>query len=125
MLVKVTGKDTDSVVSALVEQLGKLPSALRSTLTWDRGMELADHKRFAAATGFAVYFCDPRSPWQRGTNENINRLLHQYLPKKTDLSEHSQSSLDDIAARLNHRPRKVLGYATPADRLPMTVALTG
>ncbi|MFE4653565.1 IS30 family transposase [Streptomyces sp. NPDC056707] len=102
MLVKVAGKGTDSVVSALVEQLGKLSSALRSTLTWARGMELADHKRLAAATGFAVCFCAPRCPWQQGTNENTNRLLRQYLPKKTDLSEHSQSTLDDIAARLNH-----------------------
>ena len=125
LLVKVQGKDTTSVVTALSKQVRKLPSALRRSLTWDRGMELAHHKRFTVATDVQVYFCDPRSPWQRGTNENTNRLLRQYFPKGTNLANYSQSELNKIALRLNKRPRKILGFDTPADRLGVSVALTG
>jgi len=124
MLVKVKGKDTHSVVSALSKQVRKLPDQLRKSLTWDRGVELADHKTFTVATDAAVYFCDPRSPWQRGTNENTNRLLRQYFPKGTDLSIHSQSELNNVARKLNQRPRKTLGYETPADKLQASVAST-
>jgi IS30 family transposase len=125
MLVKIEGKDTNSVVSALIRQVGDLPSDLRKTLTWDRGMELAKHKEFSVATDVQVYFCDPQSPWQRGTNENTNRLLRQYFPKGTELSGHSQSDLDCIALQLNQRPRKTLGYKSPAERFQACVALTG
>lgn len=125
MLVKVTGKDTTTVVTALSAQVRMLPKQLRQSLTWDRGMELAAHKTFTLATDTLVYFCDPQSPWQRGTNENTNRLLRQYFPKGTDLSVHSQTALNRIAQKLNQRPRKILGYATPADRLQASVALTG
>lgn len=125
MLVKVSGKDTKTVVTALSTQVRKLPDQLRQSLTWDRGMELADHKAFTLATDTQVYFCDPRSPWQRGTNENTNRLLRQYFPRGTDLSIHSQPELNRVAHKLNQRPRKILGYETPADRLLASVALTG
>jgi IS30 family transposase len=125
MLVQVDGKDTESVVDALVRQVQQLPQGLMSSLTWDRGMELAQHKRFAVAADVAVYFCDPRSPWQRGSNENTNGLLRQYLPRGSDLSVHSQDDLDAIALRLNTRPRKTLGYKTPAATLAQAVALTG
>jgi IS30 family transposase len=125
MLVPVRGKDTESVVEALSDQIQQLPDAMMATLTWDRGTEMADHKKFTLATDVMVYFCDPKSPWQRGTNENTNRLLRQYLPKGTDLSAQSQEDLDDIALKLNTRPRKTLGYRTPADTLASTVALTG
>ena len=125
MLVKVNGKDTNSVVTALIEQVQNLPDELRQSLTWDRGMELAQHKRFTVATGIQVYFCDPQSPWQRGTNENTNRLLRQYLPKKTDLSVHSQEHLNRVALRLNQRPRKTLDFSSPAEKLQEIVALTG
>lgn len=124
MLVGVTDKSTVSVVEALGNQVRELPRAMMDTLTWDRGMEMADHKQFTIATDVAVYFCDPRSPWQRGTNENTNRLLRQYLPKGTDLSRYSQEDLDAIAHKLNTRPRKTLDYSTPADTLAETVALT-
>jgi IS30 family transposase len=124
MLVKVDGKDTATVVDALAQQVQTLPAQLRATLTWDRGMELADHKRFSVATDVAVYFCDPQSPWQRGTNENTNGLLRQYFPKKTDLSVFSQAELDAVAAKLNTRPRKTLEFMTPADRLAEVVAST-
>ncbi|MFK8020751.1 MAG: IS30 family transposase [Pseudomonadales bacterium] len=124
MLVKVNGKDTKSVVSALTREVKKLPRHLRESLTWDRGMELADHKLFSMATDTKVYFCDPQSPWQRGTNENTNRLLRQYFPKKTDLAVHTQAELKKIAKRLNQRPRKTLGYRTPGDTLNKHVALT-
>jgi len=117
MLVKVAGKDTKTVVSALSRQVKKLPSQLRQSLTWDRGMELANHKDFTLATNVQVYFCDPQSPWQRGTNENTNRLLRQYFPKKTDLSAHSQADLNRVARKLNQRPRKSLAYMAPADKL--------
>lgn len=125
MLVKVKGKDTKSVVDALAKQAVQLPKALRKSLTWDRGAELADHKRFKVATNIDVYFCDPSSPWQRGTNENTNRLLRQYFPKGTDLSVHSQSHLNKIAMKLNQRPRKTLEFKTPADKLNERVASTG
>lgn len=124
ILVKVTGKDTASVVRALSKQVRKLPAELRRSLTWDRGMELAGHKRFTVATNVQVYFCDPQSPWQRGTNENTNGLLRQYFPKGTDLSQYSQADLNKIAVRLHQRPRKTLGFHTPADKLQASVALT-
>jgi IS30 family transposase len=124
MLVKVPGKDTTSVVTALSTQVRLLPSALRRSITWDRGMELAQHKRLTIDTEVRVYFCDPQSPWQRGTNENTNRLLRQYFPKGTDLSRYSQADLDRIAMRLNQRPRKTLGFQTPAAILEAGVALT-
>jgi IS30 family transposase len=125
MLVQVDGKDTASVVDALIRQVQHLPQGLMSSLTWDRGMELAQHKRFAVAANVAVYFCDPRSPWQRGSNENTNGLLRQYLPRGSDLSVHSQDDLDTIALRLNTRPRKTLGYKTPAATLAQAVASAG
>ncbi len=125
MLAKVKNKDTESVVSALIKQSKKLPTELYKSLTWDRGKELADHKRFTLETNIAVYFCDPRSPWQRGSNENTNGLLRQYFPKRTDLSVHSQAKLNAVARRLNERPRKTLEYATPADRFNACVALIG
>jgi IS30 family transposase len=117
MLVKVKGKDTVRVVAALCKQVCKLPEEVRKSLTWDRGMELANHKQFTLATNVAVYFCDPQSPWQRGTNENTNRLLRQYFPKGTSLSGFSQRELNKVALQLNQRPRKTLGFRTPADKL--------
>lgn len=125
MLVKVDGKDTDSVTSALTRQIRKLPAELRQSLTWDRGPEMAKHKTFSLATDVQVYFCDPQSPWQRGSNENTNRLLRQYYPKGTDLSKHSQQDLSRVAKRLNQRPRRTLDFETPADRLQATAAMTG
>jgi IS30 family transposase len=124
MLVKVSGKDTAAVVAALSQHVQKLPATLRRSLTWDRGLEMAQHKSFTMATDVQVYFCDPQSPWQRGSNENTNGLLRQYLPKKADLSCYSQSDLDEIALRLNQRPRKTLGFQTPADKLQASVAST-
>ena len=124
MLVKIDGKDAATVTHALSLQVQGLPSILRKTLTWDRGMELAFHKRFTIETNIQVYFCDPKSPWQRGTNENTNGLLRQYLPKKTDLSIHPQEKLNKIASLLNQRPRKTLNYSTPAKKLWASVALT-
>jgi transposase, IS30 family len=127
LLVKVAGggKDTASVVPALARQMRTLPTALRRSLTWDRGLELAQHAAFTVATDVQVYFCDPQSPWQRGTNENTNRLLRQYLPKGTDLTVHSQAARNRIAQRLNTRPRKTLAYRTPADIFASAVAMTG
>jgi IS30 family transposase len=124
LLVKVPGKGSANVVDALAAQIRTLPQQLWASLTWDRGVELADHRRFSVATNVAVYFCDPRSPWQRGTNENTNGLLRQYFPKWTDLSTYSQVDLDAVAARLNARPRKTLGYQTPAAMLAAIVAST-
>ena len=121
MLVGIKSKDSESVVKALVRQVRKLPQGLMSSLTWDRGLELAQHKQFSMATEIAVYFCDPKSPWQRGSNENTNGLLRQYLPKGTDLSVHSQRQLDAIARKLNTRPRATLGFKTPADILALGV----
>ena len=117
MLIKVPSKDTATVVGALSKHVRKLPAQLRRSLTWDRGKEMADHKSFTVATNVQVYFCDPRSPWQRGSNENTNGLLRQYFPRGTTLSGYSQAHLNRIALRLNQRPRKTLGFETPADRL--------
>jgi len=125
MLAKVKNKDTESVVSALIKQSRKLPDELYKSLTWDRGKELADHQRFTLETNVDVYFCDPKSPWQRGSNENTNRLLRQYLPRGTDLSLHSQAKLNAIARQLNERPRKTLEYETPAERFNACVASIG
>ena len=124
VLVKVPGKDTATVVAALIQHVGQLPAELRRSLTWDRGLEMAQHKTFTMATDMQVYFCDPQSPWQRGSNENTNGLLRQYLPKNADLSRFSQSELDQIALRLNTRPRQTLGFRTPADKLQASVAST-
>src|SRR5271169_1147573 len=124
-LVKVRSKDTAAVVAALSRQIRRLPTSLWRSLTWDRGLEMAKHKTFTVATNVKVYFCDPHSPWQRGTNENTNGLLRQYLPKRTDLSGYTQSELDKIAQRLNQRPRKTLGFETPASKLRASVAPTG
>jgi IS30 family transposase len=123
-LVKVPSKDTAAVVAALSRHVRKLPASLRRSLTWDRGLEMAKLQTFTAATKVNVYFCDPQSPWQRGSNENTNGLLRQYFPKRTDLSVYSQSELDKVALRLNQRPRKTLGFETPADKLQASVALT-
>jgi IS30 family transposase len=117
MLIKMSGRETATVVGALSKQVRKLPQELRRSLTWDRGKEMADHKKFTVATDVQVYFCDPRSPWQRGSNENTNGLLRQYFPRGTDLSVYSQAHLNRVALRLNQRPRKTLGFETPADRL--------
>jgi IS30 family transposase len=125
MLVKVAGKDSDSVVSALTRQVRRLPTQLKSSLTWDRGKEMAQHVRFSVATKVAVFFCDPHSPWQRGSNENTNGLLRQYFPKGSDLSVHSQSQLNKVAREMNMRPRQTLGFATPAAILKAAVAPTG
>jgi IS30 family transposase len=125
MLVKVASKDSETVANALIKHARKLPQELYKSLTWDRGTEMADHKRFTLATDIKVYFCDPRNPWQRGTNENTNGLLRQYFPKGTDLSIHSQARLNAVARRLNERPRKTLNYETPAERFNQLVASTG
>ena len=125
MLVQVGSKTSEHVVGALVREVKKLSSGLMSSLTWDRGTELAFHKQFSIATDVSVYFCDPQSPWQRGSNENTNGLLRQYFPKGTDLSSYSQRDLNAVAAKLNSRPRKTLGFKTPADTLAQAVALTG
>ena len=117
MLLRIPSRDTATVVTALGKHVRKLPRELRRSLTWDRGKEMADHKSFTIATNVQVYFCDPRSPWQRGSNENTNGLLRQYFPRGTDLSQFSQAQLNKIALRLNQRPRKTLGFETPADRL--------
>ncbi len=125
MLVKVAAKDTETVIEALIKHARKLPQELYKSLTWDRGKELADHKRFTLATDIKVFFCDPQSPWQRGSNENTNGLVRQYLPKGIDLSPYSQAKLNAIAKRLNERPRKTLNYETPAQRFYQAVASTG
>lgn len=117
MLVKVGGKDTNSVVEALRKQIVKLPPELRRSLTWDRGSEMAGHRAFTVATDVKVYFCDPQSPWQRGSNENTNGLLRQYFPRGTELSRYSQADLNAVARQLNERPRKTLGFETPASKL--------
>jgi IS30 family transposase len=128
VLVKLGGRDTETVVDALVVAAKRLPESLMTTLTWDRGAELAQHRRFTVATDIAVYFCDPHSPWQRGSNENTNGLLRQYFPKGKDVSHFTQAELDEVAHQLNTRPRKTLGFQTPAaalSRLMRGVALTG
>lgn len=125
MLVKVAGKDTETVISALIKNARKLPQELFKSLTWDRGKEMAGHKRFTLATDIKVYFCDPHSPWQRGSNENTNGLLRQYFPKGIDISGYSQTQLNAVARKLNGRPRKTLNYETPAERFSQSVASTG
>jgi IS30 family transposase len=122
MLVKAVRKDTRTVINALIKNARKLPHELYQSLTWDRGKEMADHKRFTLATDIKVYFCDPQNPWQRGSNENTNGLLRQYFPKGTDLSVYSQAELNAAARRLNERPRKTLDYETPAERFSQSVA---
>ena len=124
MLVKVPGKDTEAVVRALSQHVRKLPANLRRSLTWDSGLEMAGHKEFTVATNVKVYFCDPQSPWQRGTNENTNLLLRQYFPRGTDLTPISQAQLEQSTLSLNRRPRKTLGFQTPASRLQASVAST-
>jgi IS30 family transposase len=123
-LIKVSDKETATVIGALTKQIRRLPTSLRRSLTWDRGHEMAKHKLFTVATNVKVYFCDPSSPWQRGSNENTNGLLRQYFPKGTDLSNHSQADLDKVALRLNQRPRETLGFKTPAAKLQASVATT-
>ena len=125
MLMKVAGKDTETVINALIKNARKLPEELYKSLTWDRGKEMADHKRFTLATDIQVYFCDPQNPWQRGSNENTNGLLRQYFPKGTDLSGYSQAKLNAVARQLNERPRKTLNFETPAERFHQTVASIG
>ena len=125
MLKRVPGRDTETVINALIQQAHTLPRELYKSLTWDRGKEMADHKRFSLATDINVYFCDPQSPWQRGSNENTNGLLRQYFPKGMDLSDVSQNKLNAVARRLNERPRKTLDYETPAERFNQCVAATG
>jgi IS30 family transposase len=125
MLVKIPSKDSETVINALIRHACKLPQELYKSLTWDRGTEIAGHKRFTVATDIEVYFCDPHHPWQRGSNENTNGLLRQYFPKGIDLSVYSQAKLNAVARRLNERPRKTLDYETPAERFQQTIASTG
>lgn len=125
MLVKVAKQDSETVINALIKQAHKLPRELYQSLTWDRGHEMANHKQFTLATDIQVYFCDPHSPWQRGSNENTNGLLRQYFPKGLDLSAYSQAKLNAVARQLNSRPRKTLNYETPAERFNQFVASTG
>jgi IS30 family transposase len=125
MMAKVNGKDTETVINALVKHARQLPKELYASLTWDRGKEMADHQRFTVATDIKVYFCDPQNPWQRGSNENTNGLLRQYFPKGTDLSAHSQAKLNAVARQLNGRPRKTLNFETPAQRFSQCVASNG
>ena len=125
MLAKVDGRDTETVIKALIKQAHKLPRELYKSLTWDRGKEIADHRKFTLETDIDVYICDPQSPWQRGSNENTNGLLRQYFPKGTDLSVHSQAKLNAVARQLNERPRETLDFESPADRFNACVAATG
>jgi IS30 family transposase len=124
MLAKVPNRETQTVVNALIKQARKLPDELYKSLTWDRGKELAGHQRFTMETNIAVYFCDPQSPWQRGSNENTNRLLRQYFPRGTDLAPHTQAHLNKVARQLKERPRKTLDFQTPAERFSECVAST-
>ena len=124
MLVKIEQKTAATVVAVLTKHAQQLPTELYQSLTWDRGTEMANHRDFTLATDIAVYFCDPRSPWQRGSNENTNRLLRQYLPKGIDLSRYTQAQLNNVARQLNERPRKTLAYETPAERFQACVAAT-
>ena len=125
MLAKVSDNKTATVISALIKQARRLPSELYKTLTWDRGSEMTNHKHFTLATDIQIYLCDPKSPWQRGSNENTNRLLRQYFPKGSDLSVHSQQKLSQVARQLNERPRKTLNYASPAEIFNQCVASIG
>ena len=124
MLVKLAGRDSETVVEALRRKILRLPQQLRRSLTWDGGSEMARHKEFTVATDVAVYICDPHSPWQRGSNENTNGLLRQYYPKRTDFSQYSQAQLDRVAKELNQRPRMTLNWENPANTLARGVALT-
>jgi len=124
LLARVKNKDTETVINALITQAHKLPRELYKSLTWDRGKEMADHKRFTLDTHIKVYFCDPQSPWQRGSNENTNGLLRQYFPKGMDLSNVHQNRLNAVARRLNERPRETLNFETPAERFNQCVAST-
>jgi IS30 family transposase len=125
MLVKIDSQDTETVVNALIKNAHKLPQELYKSLTWDRGKEMAGHKRFTLATDIKVYFCDPQNPWQRGSNENTNGLLRQYFPKGIDVSTYSQAKLNAVARRLNERPRKTPNFRTPAEMFSQSVASTG
>lgn len=125
MLAEVNGRDTETVIIALAKQAHKLPGELYKSFTWDRGSEMADHQRFTLATGIKVYFCDPQSPWQRGSNENTNALLPQYFPKGNDLPVHSRAKLNAGARQLNERPRKRLDYEAPVQRFSECVAAIG
>jgi IS30 family transposase len=125
MLVKLARKDSETVINALIKVARKLPDELNKSLTWDRGSEMAEHRRFTLATDIQVYFCDPQNPWQRGRNENTNGLLRQYFPKGMDLSGYTQAQLNAVARRLNERPRKTLSYETPAERYRQVVASIG
>jgi len=125
MLAKVDSKDTEIEINTLIKRAYKLPRELYKSLTWDRGKEMADHKRFSRATDIEVYFCDPQHPWQRGSNENTNGLLRQYFPKGMDLSDVSQAKLNAVARRLNERPRRTLDFETPAERFNACVASIG
>ena len=124
MLVKVEARDSKTVTKAIAKQIKKLPTELRQSLTWDRGAELARHKELQIATDLQVYFCDPHSPWQRGTNENTTGLLRQYFPKGEPVGDFTQTELNMVARRLNGRPRKTLGFKTPAESLSEFVALS-
>ena len=124
MLVKLDGEDNETFISALIENARNLPQELYKSLTWDRGKEMADHKRFTVATDIKVYFCDPHRPWQRGSNENTNGRLRQYFPKGTDPAGNSQATLNEVSRQLNSRPRKTLDYETPAERCGQSVAST-
>jgi IS30 family transposase len=117
VLVQLDGRDMDTVTEGLRRTMTRLPEQVRKTLTWDRGMELANHPQVTVDTGLKVYFADPRSPWQRGSNENTNGLLRQYFPKGKTMAHLTQADLDEVALKLNSRPRKTLDYATPADTL--------
>ena len=122
ILIKLPDKKSNTVANALIRGAKKLPRELYKSLTWDRGTEMKAHQKFTVATDIKVYFCDPRCPWQRGSNENTNGLLRQYFPKGTDLSVHTQVELNKVARQLNERPRKTLDYETPADRFNACVA---
>jgi IS30 family transposase len=124
MLAKIEKKDAETVATALIKHAQQLPTELYKSLTWDRGTEMANHRHFTLATDIAVYFCDPKSPWQRGSNENTNRLLRQYFPRGIDLSRYTQAQLNRVARQLNERPRKTLEYATPAEKFHACVAAT-
>jgi IS30 family transposase len=124
MLLKLEKNTAEAVRTAMSTKILALPTELRRSLTWDRGTEMSQHRRFTVDTGVQVYFCDPNSPWQRGTNENTNGLLRQYFPKGTNLSIHSQTRLDEVAYELNDRPRQTLGWMTPLQRLAEVVAST-
>jgi IS30 family transposase len=125
MLIRLPDREAPTVAHALARRIRRLPASLKQSLTWDRGKEMAQHKAFTVATNVQVYFCDPRSPWQRGSNENTNGLLRQYFPKGQDVSHFSQRQLDAVALKLNTRPRQTLGWKTPAQVLVETVASTG